>query len=646
MATEQDAAIQPTDLRSKTFFANLRAGDTYSLYRWIVPTKSTAEEQSRRHEVMANLPPTVFSELLRCLDPFAVSEHCDYAGDISISSGLARLTPLGDQVDQYGIRLVYTSLFRELLAVCALRQEAQMSLLLNDYVVLLRYAGASSDTVAARRIWREMELGGYVEWRQSDLYREFVRARFLTEALYAQQDPTQLRVRPVNLHRQKMTMYRPRLDQLDHLRQGLERYKAQRFGQNPNQPDYAEHLTRILRKTKPVNKVYRKMISQGCVHDERLLAAVMVAMGRTGSLKALGELLAQRWEVDVTWDKSTGKVTVDGGVQFPPGSPMRPSAVLLEAVVQAYCSSGAVACALQVADHLSRTYDVAIPERAWFGLLNWTYVMSSKPASTEWRAAGYPEQALGTAAVQMVWTAMTSEPFNVQPGFAQYHVLIKTRIWQRMLKEALRLMREARAMYEAQLREYEEALLEYAETARQGVGRSAAAKRLHRAASKKWYMWYCMQTWCRQILKRAQPRGVHDPLVVQVIPDIISEFRPFVPYLARYHLTTGLVQLREPDWHPRHMVRQTVDLPPLRPHVKFRRHRPPTDGGGNSNSNIDGGEGGPMVVDAGERGHERRLVRGMTRRRTAWVRAARRRQPDLRALGPKTPREWLVQEFA
>ncbi|EFW99987.1 hypothetical protein CMQ_305 [Grosmannia clavigera kw1407] len=637
------AAALPSDPRSNTFFSHLRAGDTYSLYRWTISAKNTAEEASRRHELMASLPSLMFSELLRCLDPFAVSEHCDYVGNVAISDGMTRLTPLGSQVDQYGIRLVYTSLFRELQIVCALRQEAQLSLLFHDYIVLLRYAGATSDTVAAKRIWREMEEEGFIEWRQSDLYREFVRARFLTDTLYAQQDPFRLRVRPVNLHRQKLTMYRPRLDQLDHLRQGLERYRVQRTGQNPNQPDYAEHLTRILRKTKPVNRLYRMVSDLGIARDERLLAAFMVALGRTGSLTAMAEMLAHHWEIIVTWDKATSTVTVSGGAGIPPESPMRPSVVLLEAVVQAYCASGAVACALQVMDHLSRRYDIAIPQHLWFSLLSWTYVMTSKPAATEWRAAGFPEHALGPAAVQLVWTAMTSAPYNVQPGFAQYDVLIKTRIWQRKLSEALRLMREARRMYETQLGEYEAAVLEYAETARQGVGRSTAARRLNRAGGRKWYMWYCLQTWCRAILKRTQPRGVHDVRVVQGIPALIDEFRPFVPYLAQYHITTGFVQLREPDWHPRRMVHQTVYLPALRPHAKYRRHR----GSSRGSSNFDNdGEGGPVVVDVGDKWHEKRLIPGLLRRRVAWVHGPGRRLPDLRALGPTTSREWLVQEFA
>lgn len=683
----------PIDRRKASLLRVLKTGDTASLYRWIVPATNgiivadaavLTEEEQERFQIIAQLPPTVFSEVLRSLDPFAVAAQRDYAQDIVVSPGLAQFTPLRALVDRYGIRVLYTGLLRALMSIYAMRTEAGQGVLLQDCVVLLRCAGAASSIDTAKRIWHGMEATGYVVWRQSEVYTEFVRARFLTEALYTQYDRARLRVRPVNLHRQKLMVHPRRLARLDSLRRALERYKVQRFGQNPSEPDYAEHLTRLLRKTKPVRSVLAKAAILGYVHDERLLAAVMIAFGRTGSVEALGTILAHYWKVRVVRSRATGTVAVSGGANFAPGSPMRPSAVLLDAVVQAYCCSGEVACALQVVDFLARRYGLAIPDKVWFDLLDWTYVMTTKPASTEWKAAGLPGRVLTPSAVEAVWAAMTAAPYHVRPGFAQYHILVKTLIQQRKFASALDLMRQAKPLYREQLQEHEAALVAFQETARQQRNSassasgalvpavSAASARLRRAAYKKWHMWYCFQTWCWHFLKGVRPRALDDPLVVHTIPQLIDEFRPFVPRDARYRTKTGRVLLREPHrhQHAKHIVAaETVDLPALRPHVRFQHNTPdmgydgevaaPTTDGDHltgvslaaethaaatSDHHITYDSTAAVAGEDEQHRMQRLLVRGVLRRRRMWVRKPVLASPELPP--PGVSRAWLVREFA
>lgn len=627
-ATERatNTASRQPDTHADKLYAHLRTGDTLALYKWIVLPESKQDSRAaareEHHGMAAKLPSLMFSEMLRCLDPFVVREKRDYAKDIPILPGMTQFTPLRDQVDDFGIRLVFASLLRELLSICMLRyQDGQPDLLQHDFVVLFRCAGAASDIRAAKRIWIDMRNAGHADWEKSDMHTEFVRARFLTEALYAQGDPLRLRVRPLNLHWQKLELSPKRVFRLDRLRLALEKNKMERFGQNLEQPGYIEHLTRILRKTKPVRKQLFKGMAYGTARNEQFLATILVAMSRTGSVRVLSYMLQHFWEVSVAWDKKTGKYSVSGGAEFPVGSSMRPTAVLLDAVVQAYCCVGHVACALHTVRFLSQRYNVDIPRQTWFDLLSWTYMMTSKPAKTEWMAAGFSGRVLQPISTQMMWLAMTSAPYNVQPGFTQYNLLIKALIQRRKLDDALHLMRQAREMYETQLREYEEALMEFAETARQGVRRGEAARRVQQVACQKWYMWYCMQTWCWQILKKARPHSIHDPLAVQIIPNIVDEFRPFIPQNAQYRIATGLVRLHEPNHHPKHIVtRQIVDLPALRPYI---REKYPSE---------DAGE----LVDKLPRTP---LERGLVRQQKRWVRRALRWQPDLRKLGAKTPRQ-------
>jgi len=182
--------------------------------------------------------------------------------------------------------------------------------------------------------------------------------------------------------------------------------------------------------------------------DERLLAAVIVAMGRNGSLHAINELLAASWKISVAAEEDSREVDVRGGADFPYDSPMRPTARLMEAIVQAYCCNGELATALKLMDYLSRRYNIQIPDKLWFDLLTWTHVMVSKPSSTEWQHAGFPRRVLKSNAIDLVWSVMTSEPYNVKPTFAQSNIYIRGLINQRKYLEAIELIREIRPAYD------------------------------------------------------------------------------------------------------------------------------------------------------------------------------------------------------
>ncbi|OAA63541.1 hypothetical protein SPI_03704 [Niveomyces insectorum RCEF 264] len=261
-----------------------------------------------------------------------------------------------------------------------------------------------------------------------------------------------------------------------------------------------------------------------------------------------------------------------------------------------------------------------------------------------------------------------------------------------LLHDYVALLRCAGAASDvAALRRYEAALLAYAETARQaahvesspknragpGAGAGAAAVRLQRAALTKWHMWYCMHTWCRGLLKGLRPRGASDPNVVRMVPQLLDAYRPFLfaDGLVRYRTATGAVQLREPQAHRKVcFVPQTVEVPVLRPHIKYQYRTVDATGqyvpeaaaaetwpvgnaaaaagpaGVDTDADADADADAPAAAlttaenDVVVPSH--RDARRVVRRRTMRVRQFARRTPDLRQLGRKTPRAWLVREFA
>ncbi len=162
--------------------------------------------------------------------------------------------------------------------------------------------------------------------------------------------------------------------------------------------------------------------------------------------------------------------------------------------------------ALKLVDFLSRRYGVSIPDRLWFDLLNWTYVFSSKPASTEWKMVNDPGRRITSPDdVTLLWSAMVAEPHSVRPGLAQYDILIKSLIERGRHADAI----TADARDEGRVRGPPPRLrgchgraLARAPPARQ---RGQLMARFRRAAAKKWHAWYCFQVWCRKLLKKYTP---------------------------------------------------------------------------------------------------------------------------------------------
>ncbi|KAL1891953.1 hypothetical protein Sste5346_007297 [Sporothrix stenoceras] len=592
---EHTPRLTTSDQRLDFVLQTLRAKDSNSLFNWLtnpvvalnhadgqkyVDEDQVQRERQSRTEVIARLPPVTFAEALRMLDPYVVSKNVDALADIAVSPSMAQLTPLGSAVNVYGTRIIYARLLHTLLYIWDLRTEAlgaSGNLLLNDFIVLLRAAGAASDMVRAKLIWKKMVPHGYTMMRHSQLYGEFLRARFLTERLYTQHDPVRMRVQAVNMHRQKKILHNSRLYHLERMRIRAERGVLHRFGQNINMPDRSEHLTRVLRSRKTLTKVYTKACISGQGHDERVQAAGIIALGRNSSLFMLQDLLLKRYGVKTRRIKGTRGHTVVGSRELPSESPLYPSATLLDAVVQTYCCNNMVPLALQTVTHFSQEYNIKIPDRTWYDLLNWAYALSSPRIDREFEIAGYPQRTTSRGMVKAIWGVMTSEPYNVKPGFEQYSIVIKSMLNNdSSILPALQLMRELKPHYQALLTKQVEAMQVVAETRQlRHRDRGAANYRLQRIIAEKWRVWFYFHSWCLRILKKSAHAEPGGELIARLIPKVIDEFRPFVHRYTWYATPTGMVTLREPHNHSK-LVSEKIafKMPTTRPSARFRNKDP------------------------------------------------------------------------
>ncbi|RYO89179.1 hypothetical protein DL766_006156 [Monosporascus sp. MC13-8B] len=215
---------------------------------------------------------------------------------------------------------------------------------------------------------------------------------------------------------------------------------------------------------------------------------------------------------------------------------------------------------------------------------------NSPPMSMAWKKAGMPSKVPASTAVEMVWGKMTGPPYNIQPTFKDYGILIKNLLGRGQLERAIPYLREARRLYDAWCHEFGESVFEYIQTLHDGADATRALHRHECARFAKKTAWYDMQTWCRRLLLASRPlpprtsgtragarpqdfgqRLPHE----RGIPAFVREFRDFVPNPALYRTPSGYVRLTDPAAPFTRSVfvrRMPLDVPMLA--------RRPLEGGG------------------------------------------------------------------
>lgn len=505
------------------------------------------------------------------------------------------LLNLESTMDEWGIRKLYLRLLERVTWLTNALMDAGLVLRSEEYRCLMRCAGAAADIATATWAFNLAKHTGELYWRRSDLYCEFIRARFLTEPLYRGYNKALSAVRARDLHRSKVMLPFRRRKYLDRLRLKL-RKRTARFGLNKER-DYAEDLGRRLRSRRPVLRLFRYICKRGRhMIDERLLCAFIIAFAQNGSLRMIGSHILEDFFGIRVARLNLDHITIanpQGNIYAVPrlvATPIRPSVLLMETVAYAYGLNGEIAIAVELIDYISRTHKLPVQLKVWQSLLEWTYISSSPPFSSAWKKANMDASKVpppGT--IEILWSTMTAPPYNIRPGFDQYAVLIRDLLSRNRLEPAVPYIREARRFYIAQCHEFEDAVFEYVQALRSGLSGVAISAPLHRyerARFRKQSMWYDLQSWTRRVLLKwrtvgtsvAVPEALFRPETVmnmsswisyQMIPDFVREFGPgggqvgnrggpdndvigdgfsddLLPHPVRYRTPTGYVQLVDP----------------------------------------------------------------------------------------------------
>ncbi|KAI8948272.1 mitochondrial ATPase expression-domain-containing protein [Xylaria longipes] len=525
----------------------MRDGDT----RKLLFRLNVIERMSRTElqDAAAKIPRTTFTEFFRALDPLRVARDCDPIDETHTPIGMFKMLNMESSIDDWGVRKLYTRLLQRLLLLMNALQNAGYTLHPEEYISLFRCAGASSDIFGAGAIWNDLVSGPARLWQNSEMYTEYIKARFLTEPLYTNYQKITRMVIPRNLHRSRLVIPESSKRRLDHLRM---RVRLRRFRFNLNKEEsHVEELMRTLRGNRPALALFRTVVVTNSFRlDENIMCALMVALGRSGSLRFIGTEILQKYfgirtphpfpaEAEGEWART---------LNFRSEPPrIMPTVRLMRAVVETYGSNAEIGVAVQLVEHLSNTYSIPIPLDVWQELLEWTYIMSTPPASTAWETAKLYFKIPSSQAVEMICNAMISPPYSLTPTFKNYDLLIRSLIGRRSddLTSALLHMRKAIALYDRQCQEYEAAVFEYVQHLRDGIASSAVHLRFERSRFKKQRMWYDISLWCRMFLKRI-PFSTDSPVPNPLVPAFIREFRPFLKNPVEYETPTGHISLVDP----------------------------------------------------------------------------------------------------
>ncbi|KAK6949767.1 hypothetical protein Daesc_008088 [Daldinia eschscholtzii] len=504
-------------------------------------------EETKLQEVISSIPRTIITELFRAIDPFVVARDADPTDQAHISHGAFQTLSLGATIDVWGVRRVYSQLLRYMLVLLSALKNSGGVLLAEEYGYFLRCAASASDLGGIKWVWHEMIRTNTAEWRHGGLYNEFISARFLTNPSYTSYDKTRRMVTGRSLHQSKFILHWRQVRRLDWLRYQTRLNKLY-FGLNKDVA-HAEDLVRVMRKNGPAGRIFHFIRRDGIFMDESLACDLMIAFGRAGSLQFVKIVILEHiFGIDMAKITSDTATPINYSLEFSlPRVRIRPTVLLMKAVVETYGSNSEIGLALQLVKYISETYDIPIPSSVWKDLLEWTYIMSAPPTSTGWKAAHMFSKVPKGEVVELIWDMMVSEPYYVQPSFEHYDILIRSIAGQHRLDKLLPRMREALELYNFQCQEYEDAVIEYVQMINNGVRISETIHRYQRARFRKATMRYSIQTWCRKFLDSVRAHNPTNPLLVVAVPDFINEFRAFIPNPAIYRTSSGYVSLFDPQ---------------------------------------------------------------------------------------------------
>ncbi|KAF4954308.1 hypothetical protein FSARC_12172 [Fusarium sarcochroum] len=521
---------------------------------------------------LGQLPISTFSEILRWLDPVE-NPQLDVAYGMNITLGQVQFTNARHLVNEFGVRHQHRYVLDAMKVLLHARIGTGRQLMICDYEVLLRCAGAASNLNAAMEFSGAMTKNGVAQHRTTRTWNEFIKARYHIEPVYHQFDRQRIHYTGRMSYKANQPIPIHNIWRMEGLRYSMNALQAEPFGRHPDFP--WKELVLQMRKKKGYRSYlehWRRSKGFGILVDEELLCSTLIGLARSGSFKHMrGVVIFRGFRIRLLENKDTGEVTVSGGKRFRSGNPREPTKRILNAIVEAFGSISHITSALKLLIYFSRFYKIPIPREAWSNLLNWSYTCASKSNQFQHRMIGnYPSGRSSPVHFLNIWNTMTSQRFNVKPIFADYVLYAKTLMVSRNFRTAEDIIRDHLVPYYRHLEDQHQQIV--LNEILQEV--PEFSHRRLQIETQKEHVWYqiaeCFDQFFSIGSKGKWQR--QNGFTKVVIPNIVAEFGEFLHDQVRYRTSQGHVHLKLPVQTPRfHWTRQMrTTLPQARGGMEIR----------------------------------------------------------------------------
>ncbi|RCI16374.1 hypothetical protein L249_2450 [Ophiocordyceps polyrhachis-furcata BCC 54312] len=517
---------------------------------FIAWTSLISDRSSPRHALAVQqareLPATTLSEMIRNLDPVA-NPRLDVAHGLNISSGMTQFTSACNLVDEFGVRRHHRQVLAGMTALLKVRAVSP-----SDCEVMMRCAGAGLNIRQVKRFWSAPVRLGLKKYRSPKTWIEFIKGRFMTEPLYYQFDRARIAVLPRDLQRSgSRRMPNAIVRYLDGLRMGRSVLQFEPWNRQHWRPDqdWRRYLRHTGRDFRSYGAHFRRAICYPTTIDEEFLCVSMVAFARSNGQRAIREeILTYHYGITFFNTKKPPGLRPAGGRELRPDHPIRPTARLLDAIVESFGAMSETLLGLELVQFVSQRWKVPIPARTWSNLLNWTYVCATKPLRQMRRFFDRGE--MGAASmrdISHVWSLMHSH--KIEPSFDDWCCWARALITVRAFASAVPAITDHMVPhFDALDAEYRAAVLEELLTNENAVDRPPSHRRLE-AQARKDHARTAISHCLHQLLKVASrtPRHRAGPVMQCLVPDLIRDLPDFFPPDIVYRSSQGLIQLGQPD---------------------------------------------------------------------------------------------------
>ncbi|KJZ72097.1 hypothetical protein HIM_08552 [Hirsutella minnesotensis 3608] len=528
--------------------------DAFIAWTALMEDESQLGHRSAIEEARA-LRATTVSEIVRSLDPI-LNPGVDEARGVAITKMHMQLSPLHALVDEFGIRNQHVRVLMGMYILKRARHDVPFCI--SDYETMIRCAGSAGSLLAAKHFFRESAYRGRAGWRTPRTWKEFIKARFLTEPTYYQYDLSRIAFRPRDLHRIYTPLPTDVVKVLDRMEYSANILSPLPWNRVPGQPD--GDVRRQLRKRvgyKSYMAHWRRARAFGIPMDEEFLSTSMIAFARSGSQYAIKTLILRDfYDIECVERHPSYSVEVSGGRDLSARSMVRPTGRLLDAIADAFGSMGKIEASVKIIQLMATKYNVLIPASTWSKILHWAYHYSTGPAAFAHKLQTVMPQPLVTAEVVLwVWRTMTSDAYGVEPSFDDWYVYARVLAKTNALRGATDALRQHMVPEFRRLdAEYRAAVLDELMVNDTHAFPADASHARRRAEARKDHARFCIARCLHLMLRASSLDRVHRRGYVAraVLPALVEEFGEFLPREVQYRTAQGRVAFERPGVIRRH----------------------------------------------------------------------------------------------